>query len=65
MAKRKKVMTEAPAVDKNWQARNDLDTLSRAQEIVKDTTRFKQAKAEAKKQQESLARIGRLEGKTL
>jgi hypothetical protein len=54
-----------PAMDDNWRARNDLDTLSRAQEVIKDSSRFRAVKSEAKRQQESLARISRLEGKKL
>jgi len=67
MAKKRKKQAEtcAPTMDKDWQARNDLDTISRAHEIIKDTGRFKSAKAEAKRQSESLARIQRLEGKKL
>ena len=67
MAKKRKKVEGAcgPTVDKEWQARNDLDTISRAHEIIKDTARFKSAKAEAKRQSESLARIQRLEGKKL
>jgi hypothetical protein len=71
MAKKraKKAKSEAPgamcSLDENWRARNDLDTLSRMQEIVKDSGRFRAAKSEAKRQQESLSRISRLEGKKL
>lgn len=69
MARKKKRTTDvdiaAPSVDKDWQARSDLDTLSRAQEIIKSSPRFTAAKSEAKRQTESLKRIARLEGKRL
>lgn len=72
MAKKRKAkkstMSEAPASigsDDSWRARDDLSTVQRAHEIVKDTTRFSAAKAEAKRQRESLDRIARLEGKKL
>ena len=49
-------------MDDDWRARSDLDTLTRSSEILKDTTRFNAAKKEAKRQSDSLARIGRLKG---
>lgn len=69
--KRKKKSPElagAPSMnvtDDAWRARDDLSTIQRAHEVVKDTSRFSAAKAEAKRQQDSLARITRLEGKKL
>ena len=65
--KRKKKSTsvgvEAPSGgDNDWRARDDLNTVTRSLEIIKDSTRFRAAKSEAKRQSESLARIGRLKG---
>lgn len=72
MAKKRKAkkstMNEAPASiasDDSWRARDDLSTVQRAHEVVKDSARFSAAKAEAKRQRESLDRIARLEGKKL
>jgi len=72
MAKKRKgkksAMNEAISTmpgDDSWRARDDLSTVQRAHEIVKDTARFSAAKAEAKRQRESLDRIARLEGKKL
>lgn len=43
-------MKEIKMVDKKWQAEDDARTLIRAQEILADTDRKKQAAAELKKQ---------------
>lgn len=53
------------AGDEKWRAQDDLRTIERAHEVVHDTKRFSAAKAEAKRQKESLDRIARLEGKRL
>lgn len=53
------------ATDDSWRARDDLSTIQRAHEVVADSKRFGAAKAEARKQKESLDRIARLEGKKL
>lgn len=53
------------STDDSWRARDDLSTIQRAHEVVKDSSRFSAAKAEAKRQRESLDRIARLEGKKL
>lgn len=68
--KKKAAATDAPKAlsgieDKSWMARNDLETIQRAHEIIKDTNRFRAAKAEAEKQKKSLDRIARLDGKKL
>lgn len=72
MAKKRKAkkntMSDAPATlagDENWRAQDDLRTVQRAHEVVADKGRFSAAKAEAKRQRESLDRIARLEGKKL
>lgn len=72
MAKKRKgkksTEMDAPAMastDDSWRARDDLSTIQRAHEVVKDSGRFSAAKAEAKRQRESLDRIARLEGKKL
>lgn len=66
--RKKKSVNEAaamPAVDDSWRAQDDLRTVQRAHEVVADSARFSAAKAEAKRQKESLDRIARLEGKKL
>lgn len=54
-----------PASDDAWRARDDLHTIQRAHEIVGDTKRLASARAEAKRQRESLDRIARLKDKKL
>jgi hypothetical protein len=51
--------------DDAWRARDDLRTIQQAHEVIRDSSRFKAAKSEAKRQKESLDRIARLEGKRL
>jgi hypothetical protein len=67
--KRKQDGSNAPiavdGIDKSWRARDDLQSLQRAREILDDTGRFRAAKSEAEKQKASLERIARLEGKKL
>jgi len=53
------------AEDRSWRARDDLRTLTRAQEISADKVRMAAAKREAAKQQASLARISKLAGKRI
>jgi len=53
------------AEDERWRAQDDLRTIQRAHEVVRDSARFKRAKAEAKRQKESLDRIARIDGKKL
>ncbi len=53
----KEVATAAPSIDKDWQARGDLDTLTRAEEIKRDPARAAAAKSEAAKQKTNLARV--------
>lgn len=62
---RKSNTVGAPAMDDSWRAQDDLRTIQRAHEVVSDKSRFAQAKAEARRQKESLDRIARLEGKKL
>lgn len=61
MAKRKtkKVSAGQPAVydDSKWRAREDLSTLSRAEEIKQDGARMKAAQAEARKQMKALSGV--------
>jgi len=56
MAK-KSMASAVPAIDKNWQAEDDLRTLVRACEIRKDGKRHAAAKALAKQQLAELKKI--------
>jgi len=56
MAK-KSMISAVPAIDKNWQAEDDLRTLVRACEIRKDGKRHAAVKALAKKQLAELKKI--------
>lgn len=51
--------------DSKYRAQDDLRTIERAQEVVGDSRRLSAAKAEAKRQKESLDRIARLQDKKL
>lgn len=51
--------------DSKYRAQDDLRTIERAQEVVGDSKRLAAAKAEAKRQKESLDRIARLQDKKL
>ena len=58
MAKRKSPEPcTAPTVDREWQARNDLDTLRRAGEIVNNKSRMSAAKTMATKEMQGLSKI--------
>lgn len=73
MKKRKGKKSEALAAavpsstydDSKYRAQDDLRTIERAQEVVGDSKRLAAAKAEAKRQKESLDRIARLQDKKL
>jgi len=43
MAKRSSKEVAMPAVDREWQARNDLDTIRRAGEVMADRHRMAEA----------------------
>lgn len=43
--------------DESWRAREDLHTLTRADEIAREPARLKAARAEAARQRKSLERI--------
>jgi len=47
-------MSTASGIDKDWQARSDMESLQRAQEIMGDARRMKAAQAAAVKQVKSL-----------
>lgn len=53
------------AEDRSWRARDDLRTLTQAQEIAADKARLAAAKREATKQQQSLSRVAKLAGKRI
>lgn len=56
--------TCSPSVDDGWRARSALDTLTRADEIRRDTGLMRQVKAEANKQQKAIGRaMGAKRGK--
>lgn len=59
MAKKKAPETigASPYDASKWRARNDLETLSRAQEIAQDKARLRNAQAEAKKQIKGLQEV--------
>lgn len=56
MAKKNSAIASV-GIDKEWQTRNDLDTLTRAHEIKKDPARMKAVKALAKSQLADLAKV--------
>jgi len=60
MAKKKRTGIAMPDSPDDWRARDDLHTLSRAEEIRRDSERLSAAQKEADRQRESLARIRRL-----
>ena len=62
MARKRKRSTgaDAPMIDKDYRARSDLDTLTRAEEVKADRARLTAAQKEADRQRASLSRIERL-----
>jgi hypothetical protein len=70
MAKKKTGSSKAVSVDSffddaKYRAEDDVRTLKRAAEVVGDKSRLAAAKAQAKKERESLDRVARLDGKKL
>lgn len=58
MAKHSKRVTEAaPSMEREWQRKNDLDTLRRAGEIMRDKTRMRSAQREAGEQMRELQKV--------
>ena len=58
MAKRSKGSTVAqPPSERDWQRRNDLDTLRRAGEVMRDKARMREAQREAKDQMSELQKV--------
>lgn len=57
MAKKSKVALAAPAMDQDWQASSDADTLARAAEIMADKPRFAKAKEYHAKRQEQMDKL--------
>lgn len=53
----KRTTIEMPSVDRDWQKRNDLDTLRRAGEIMRDKPRMAAAKREAGEQMRELQKV--------
>lgn len=51
------VSRPSKAEENKWRAEDDARTLMRAEEIKRDASRIKAAKAQAKKQMEELARV--------
>lgn len=49
----------APAMDKKWQAQDDLHHLKRAEEVKSDPSRLKAAQAEAKAQLQALQKVAK------
>lgn len=65
MAKKaaKDTMACSPEVDRQWQARNDADTLRRAGEIMGDRGRVRAAQMELKRDLAAVSRVtGRAKG---
>lgn len=58
MTKHAKRTTEAmPRIDREWQRKNDLDTLRRAGEIMRDSARLSAAQREAGEQMRELQKV--------
>ncbi len=55
---------EIPGNDE-WRAKDDMRTLMSAEEIKRDSSRHRAAKAQAKKQMQMAARVARLEKEPL
>lgn len=57
MAKRKPETAAMPMVDHEWMAKNDLDVLRRAGEVMQNKGRMRAAQREAKDQMKELQKV--------